>query len=116
MVPRTILERLNNVSLKNKIYFSTTAVIVLISLLIALFTRWILISSLTGELKLRGLGIAQSIAESSRTYLLTRDIPNLTSLIFDARLGEHSDVVTNAFLRWTPFFAIASRWGVLAHW
>ncbi len=98
MVPRTILERLNNVSLKNKIYFSTTAVIVLISLLIALFTRWILISSLTGELKLRGLGIAQSIAESSRTYLLTRDIPNLTSLIFDARLGERRFLINYVYI------------------
>ncbi len=98
MVPRTILERLNNVSLKNKIYFSTTAVIVLISLLIALFTRWILISSLTGELKLRGLGIAQSIAESSRTYLLTRDIPKLTSLIFDARLGERRFLINYVYI------------------
>ncbi len=98
MVPRTILERLNNVSLKNKIYFSTTAVIVLISLLIALFTRWILISSLTGELKLRGLGIAQSIAESSRTYLLTRDIPKLTSLIFDARLGERRLLINYVYI------------------
>ena len=98
MVPRTILERLNNVSLKNKIYFSTTAVIVLISVLIALFTRWILISTLTGELKLRGLGIAQSIAESSRSYLLTRDIPNLTSLIFDARLGERRLLINYVYI------------------
>lgn len=98
MVQRTVLERLNNISLKNKIYFSTTAVIVLISVLIALFTRWILISSLTGELKLRGLGIAQSIAESSRSYLLTRDIPMLTSLIFDARLGERRFLINYVFI------------------
>jgi len=98
MAHRTILERLNNISLKNKIYFSTTAVIVLISVFIALFTRWILISSLTGEQKLRGLGIAQSIAESSRGYLLTRDIPNLTSLIFDARLGERRFLINYVFI------------------
>jgi PAS domain S-box-containing protein len=98
MVPRTFLERLNNISLKNKIYFATTAVIVLISVLIALFTRWILISTLTGELKLRGLGIARSIAEGSRSYLLTRDIPNLTSLIFDARLGERRLLISYVFI------------------
>jgi len=98
MVSRSLLERLNRVSLKNKIYFSTTAVILLISVLIALFTRWILISSLTGELKLRGLGIAQSIAESSRGYLLTQDIPQLTSLIFDTRLGERRALVNYVFI------------------
>ena len=124
MVSRSILERLNNISLKNKIYFSTTAVIVLISVLIALFTRWVLISTLTDELKLRGLGIAQSIAESSRSYLLTRDIPNLTSLIFDARLGERrllinyvyiadkqGDVVAHTFTR--PFPEMLRRVNVL---
>ena len=98
MAQRTVLERLNNISLKNKIYFSTTVVIVLISVLIALFTRWILISSLTGELELRGLGIAKSIAESSRSYLLTRDIPHLTSLVFDARLGERRLLVNYVFI------------------
>lgn len=98
MVTRTLLDRLNHISLKNKIYFSTTAVILLISVLIALFTRWILISSLTDELKLRGLGIAQSIAESSRSYLLTQDIPQLTRLIFDARLGERRVLVSYVFI------------------
>ncbi|MGD9330564.1 MAG: ATP-binding protein [Desulfobacterales bacterium] len=98
MVQRSVFTRLNNISLKNKIYFSTTAVIVLISVFIALFTRWILISSLTNELKRRGLGIAQSIAESSRGYLLTRDIPNLTSLIFDARLGERRLLINYIFI------------------
>ena len=98
MLPRSLLERLNNISLKNKIYFSTTVVIVLISVLIALFTRWILISSLTGELKRRGLGIARSIAESSRSFLLTRDIPHLTSLIFDARLGERRLLINYVYI------------------
>ena len=50
------LQRLKNVSLKNKIFFFSLAVILLVSVLIALFTRWILISSLTLELQRRGLG------------------------------------------------------------
>ena len=98
MVQRTVMERLSNISLKNKIYFATTAVIVLISVLIALFTRWILISSLTNELKQRGLGIAQSNAAGSRGYLLTQDVPQLTRLVFDARLGERRLLINYAFI------------------
>ncbi len=97
MVKRLIV-RLQDISLKNKIFFTTTLVILLISMLIALFTRWILISSLTSELKLRGLGIANSIAESGRSLILTKDIPQLTSLIFDARLGERRLLINYVFV------------------
>ena len=47
---QSLIDRIRNSSLKNKIFFSVTAVILLISVLIALFTRWILISTLTSEL------------------------------------------------------------------
>ncbi|SLM31244.1 Multi-sensor signal transduction histidine kinase [Desulfamplus magnetovallimortis] len=87
-----------NTTLKNRIFFSTTAVILLTSVLIALFTRWILISSLTSELKERGIGIGHSIAESSRGYILTEDIPNLISLIFDARLGVRKNLMEYAYI------------------
>ncbi len=95
---QSLAERILNSSLKNKIFFSTTAVILLISLAIALFTRWILISTLTSELKQRGLGISYSIAESSRVYILTESIPQLTSLIFDARLGARKKLVGYIFI------------------
>ena len=95
---RPLIDRIKNSSLKNKIFFTVTVVILLISVLIALFTRWILISTLTSELKLRGLGIGYSIAESCRGYLLTEDIPQLTSLIFDARLGARRDLVGYVFI------------------
>ncbi|MCP4689821.1 MAG: PAS domain S-box protein [Desulfobacterales bacterium] len=95
---KRLIDSLKNSSLKNKIFFSTTAVILLISVLIALFTRWVLISSLTSELHERGLGISHSIAESCRGYILTADIPNLTSLIFDARLGGRKDLVGYVFI------------------
>ena len=93
-----ISDRLRNSSLKNKIFFSTTLVILLISVFIALFTRWILISSLTSELKLRGVGIANSVAESARGFMLTKDIPQLTSMIFDARLGERRLLISYVFV------------------
>ncbi len=93
------LEKIKNTSLKNKIFFSITLVILLISVLIALFTRWVLISSLTSELKRRGLGIGHSIAESSRGPILTEDIPRLTGLLFDARLGERKLLVVYLFVQ-----------------
>ena len=92
------MQQLRNLSLKNKIFFSTTVVILLISALIALFTRWVLISSLTKELQKRGLGIAHSIAEGSRSYILTENVPELVSLLFEARLGERKQLVTYVYL------------------
>ena len=94
---QSLTARIINSSLKNKIFFSTTAVILLISLAIALFTRWILISTLTSELKQRGLGISYSIADSSRGYILTKNIPQLTSLLFDARLGRRKELIVYVF-------------------
>lgn len=93
-----LIERIWGASLKNKIFLSTLAVILLISVLIALFTRWILISSLTSELKRRGLGIAHSIAERGRGHILTENTPELTSLLFDARLGERKLLVVYVFV------------------
>ena len=95
----TPLLKIKNASLKNKIFFSITVVILLISVLIALFTRWVLISSLTSELKRRGIGIGYSIAESSRSHILTENIPQLTSLLFDTRLGERKFLVVYVFIQ-----------------
>ncbi|WP_041279562.1 ATP-binding protein [Desulfobacula toluolica] len=95
---RRLINSVKNTNLKNKIFFFTTTVILLISVLIALFTRWVLISSLTSELKERGLGIGHSIAESSRGYILTEDIPELISLIFDARLGVRKNLVGYVYI------------------
>jgi two-component system NtrC family sensor kinase len=95
---QSLIDRIKNSSLKNKIFFSVTVVILLISVLIALFTRWILISTLTSELKQRGLGIGYSIAESCRGFILTKDEPQLTSLVFDARLGARRELVGYVFI------------------
>ena len=94
---QSLIDSIKNSSLKNKIFFTVTAVILLISVLIALFTRWILISTLTSELKQRGLGIGYSIAESCRSYLLTNNVNQPTSLIFDARLGARRELVGYVF-------------------
>jgi two-component system NtrC family sensor kinase len=95
---QSLIERFRNSSLKNKIFVSTTAVILLVSVLIAVFARWVLITTLTSELKQRGLGIGYSIAESCRGFILTEDIAQLTSLIFDARLGARRELVGYVFI------------------
>lgn len=95
---KRVSHRLQTTSLKNKMFLATTLVILLISIPIAVFTRWILISTLTSELKLRGLGIAESIAESGRSHILTNNIPRLVSMIFDARLGERKLLINYIFI------------------
>ncbi|MDM8514961.1 ATP-binding protein [Desulfobacterales bacterium HSG16] len=109
------MKKLSDISLKNKIFFSTLFVIMMISAVIALLSRWILVSSLTSELELRGTAIAHSIAERGSGYVLDKNIPMLLTLIFDeARLreryrlisyifitDEHDDVLSHTFTR--PF-------------
>ncbi len=88
-----------DISLKNKIFFSTLAMVLVLSVVIAVLARWILVSSLVNELTLRGIAIAQSIAEQGKGYVLTRDNPNLVSLLFDAsHLGERQMLVEYIFI------------------
>ncbi|WP_326923846.1 ATP-binding protein [Desulfonatronum thiodismutans] len=96
---RSMMSSLREASLKNKIFFSTLAMVLVISATIALLARWILISSLVNELTGRGIAIAQSIADQGRGYVLTRDHPNLVSLLFDnAQLGERRMLVEYIFI------------------
>ncbi|WP_035243679.1 ATP-binding protein [Desulfonatronovibrio hydrogenovorans] len=91
--------RFQDISLKNKIFFSTLAMVLMLSIAIAIFARWILVSSLVNELTIRGIAIAQSIADQGRGYVLTRDHPNLVSLVFDAsQLGERQILVDYIFI------------------
>ncbi len=83
----------NHLTLKNKIFFSCLGFVLLVSVLIALFTRALLISSLTSGLKDRGVGIAQSIADSARVFILTENRVELTAIAYDARLGNRKDFV-----------------------
>ena len=95
-------------SLKNKIFVSCVGFVLLISIIIALFTRWLLISSLTQELHKRGYGIAQSVADSARVHILTQDRAALTALAFGTRVGNRRDIV-----RYLVIFD--EKGGVLAH-
>jgi PAS domain S-box-containing protein len=73
---------------KNKVLFSTLLIVVLLGMAVAIVVRWVLLPSLTSELQARGTAIAHSIAGLSRGYILTRDKPMLSSLIFDEKQLE----------------------------
>jgi histidine kinase len=90
---------LPRLTLKNKILFSSLAVILAVSVCIALVARYILISSLTKELETRGLGIAHSIADRSKSLMLTQDSANLISLVFEAaQVGERRNLVAYIYI------------------
>ena len=88
----------NELTLKNKIFISCLGFTLIVSLLIALFTRSLLITSLTNELQRRGVGIAQGVADSARVFILTRNRAELTALAYDTRLGNRKDVVRYALV------------------
>lgn len=86
-------------SLKNKIFFSTLAVIMIISVIIALLARWILISGLSSELELRGVAVARSISERAGEHLLDKDYPALLGLLFEeTRLRERQHMINYVFV------------------
>jgi histidine kinase len=87
------------ISLKNKIFVSILAVILIISVTIALLARWILISGLTKELEQRGIAVAHSIAERGGGLVLDKNYPELLNLIFDeARLRERQHLINYIFV------------------
>ena len=93
------LKRFRDISLKNKIFFSILAVILIISAIIAFLARWILVSTLISELELRGIAIARTIAERSSGFILDKNYPELLSLIFDeAKLKERQNLVSYIFV------------------
>ena len=76
------------------LHVSILAVILLISVTIALLARWILISGLTKELELRGIAVAHSIAERGGGFVLDKNYSELLSLIFEeARLRERQHMI-----------------------
>ncbi len=104
-----MIARYKKLSLQFKIFASTLAVVLFISLAIAMLARWILVSSLTRELELRGVAIAQSIAERGSGFILDGDRPALISLVFDATLlGERKLLISYIFV-------INDQGDILAH-
>ncbi len=93
------LGSLRRLSHKNKIFFASVAVILLISVGIALVARWVLVSSLITRMEQRGVGIAQSVAEESKAHVLKVNRDALNRLLFDAsRLGNRESLISYMFV------------------
>ncbi len=89
----------SKISLKNKIFFLNLMVILIVSVVIAFLARWILVSSLSEELKTRGIAIARSISQRGSGYILDQNRPKLLSLIYDeATLPERRQLVNYIFV------------------
>jgi histidine kinase len=89
----------SRLSLRSKLLFSMLVAVLFISVAIAFVARWILVSSLTNELEMRGSAIAHSVAERGASHILDNDIPPLLSLIFDeVRLHERRDLISYIFI------------------
>ncbi|MFW5836453.1 MAG: ATP-binding protein [Desulfovibrionaceae bacterium] len=93
------MRRLVRFHLQNKILLSFLGVTIALSVIIAFLARWILVSSLTSELEVRGRAIAHSIAEHGASYVLDKEYPKLLSLIMEeAHLGERDNLVSYIFI------------------
>ena len=96
---KKLATRFDNIGLREKLLFSMLAAILFISVTIALVSRYILVSSLTHELEMRGFAIAHSVAERGGSYLLDNDVPKLLALIFDeGRLRQRKNLVAYIFI------------------
>ncbi|MDD3311624.1 ATP-binding protein [Pseudodesulfovibrio sp.] len=91
--------RIARIGLREKLLFSMLAAVLFISVAIALISRYILISSLTHELEMRGYAIAHSVAERGGSYILDNDIPQLLSLIFDeTRIRQRKQLIAYVYI------------------
>ena len=91
-----LLDRLSH---KNKIFIASVAVILLVSVGIALVARWVLVSSLINRLEQRGVGIAGSVAEKSRGDVLDGDLKALHRLLLaESRVGNREDLIAYMFV------------------
>ena len=91
-----LLDRLSH---KNKIFFASVAVILLVSVGIALVARWVLVSSLITRMEQRGVGIAESVADESRTHVLNLNTKALNRILYDAsRLGNREVLISYMFV------------------
>ncbi|MGL1863586.1 MAG: ATP-binding protein [Pseudodesulfovibrio sp.] len=95
----TIIYRATHSGLREKLLLSMLAAVLFISVAIALVSRYILVSSLTQELEMRGKAVAHSIAERGGSYILDNETPKLLTLIFDeAKLHQRKYLVSYIFI------------------
>jgi PAS domain S-box-containing protein len=98
-ISQKIATRFSLLGLREKILFSMLVAVLFISVAIAFVARYILVSSLTHELEMRGEAIAYSVAERGGSHILDNDVPQLLALIFDeTRLHQRKHLVSYIFI------------------
>lgn len=94
-----MLRRFQKLGLQKKFFLVILLVIMAISGTIALLARWILVSSLTDELQMRGTAIAHSVAARGAGFILDENKAQLVGLIFDeAQLRERAQLVAYIYV------------------
>jgi len=92
------MEIFRKLSFNNKVLFSTSLIVALLAIAVVIVVQWVLIPSLTSELKRRGVAIAQSIASLSTGHILEENKPVLTGLIFDEKHLEERRLIVSYIL------------------
>lgn len=96
----SIKYRFEHIGLREKLLVSMLAAVLFISVAIAFVARYILVSSLTHELEMRGKAVAHSVAERGGSYILDNDVPQLLALIFDeANLHQRKYLISYIFIQ-----------------
>lgn len=95
-----MIHRFTHSGLREKLLLSMLAAVMFISVAVALVSRYILVSSLTHELEMRGKAIAHSVAERGGSFILDNDIPQLLALLFDeAKLHQRKYLLSYIFVQ-----------------
>lgn len=75
-------------SFQKKLLIFMMAMILFMGGAMGLLIRFVIFPYLTREMETRGINVARRLAESSRTYMLTRDTVRLTGLLFEEKYLE----------------------------
>ncbi len=80
----------NRLSYQNKLLIFMMAMVVFVGGTMGLLIRFIILPHLTLEMENRGEAVVRRLVESTRTFILSRDITGLTASLFDEKQLEKS--------------------------
>jgi histidine kinase len=75
-------------SFQKKLLLFLISIVILMGGMMGLLIRFVIFPHLTREMESRGISVAHRLAESARTFILTRDTVRLTTLLFDEKRYE----------------------------
>ncbi len=103
----------NRLNYQNKLLIFMMAMVIFVGGTMGLLIRFIILPHLTQEMENRGAAVVRRLVESTRTFILTRDIDALTISLFDEKqleksiayivVGDHEDrLLTHTFVGQVP--------------